>query len=33
MVEQLAWPQDKAEIYWFSEHITDGDLEKYDSGR
>ncbi len=37
MVEQLARPKDKAEIYWFSEqpygHVTDAELEKYDSGR
>ena len=37
MVDQLARPKDKAEIYWFSEqpygHVGDQDLEKYDSGR
>ena len=37
MVDQLARPKDKAEIYWFSEqpygHVGDADLEKYDSGR
>ena len=37
MVEQLARPKDKVEVYWFSEnpysHVTDEDVEKYDSGR
>ena len=37
MVEQLTRPKDKVEVYWFSEqaygHITDEDVEKYDSGR
>ncbi len=37
MVEQLARPKDKVEVYWFSEqpngYITDNDLEKYPSGR
>ena len=37
MVEQLARPKDKADIYWFSEQpygaVNDQDLEKYDSGR
>ena len=37
MVERLARPKIKPEIYWFSEQpfsdITDEDLEKYDSGR
>ena len=37
MVEQLARPKDKAEIYWFSEQaygaVGDQDLEKYKSGR
>jgi alkanesulfonate monooxygenase SsuD/methylene tetrahydromethanopterin reductase-like flavin-dependent oxidoreductase (luciferase family) len=37
MVERLARPKDKPEIYWFSEqpygYVTDADLEKYDSGR
>ncbi len=37
MVQQLARPKDKAEIYWFSEQpygaVNDQDLEKYDSGR
>ena len=37
MSEQLQRPKDKAEIYWFSEqpygHVTNQDLEKYDSGR
>ena len=37
MVQQLARPKDKAEIYWFSEQpyggVGDQDLEKYDSGR
>ena len=37
MSEQLPRPTDKAEVFWFSEqpycHITDTDLEKYDSGR
>ncbi|WP_089943479.1 LLM class flavin-dependent oxidoreductase, partial [Candidatus Entotheonella palauensis] len=37
MVEQLARPKDKVEVYWFSEqpygHVTDADLEPYESGR
>jgi alkanesulfonate monooxygenase SsuD/methylene tetrahydromethanopterin reductase-like flavin-dependent oxidoreductase (luciferase family) len=37
MVERLARPTDKAEIYWFSEQayraVNDQDLEKYESGR
>ena len=37
MVEQLARPKDKVEVFWFSEqpfgHVTDEDLEKYPSGR
>ena len=37
MVEQLARPTDKVEIYWFSEQpygpVNDQHLEKYDSGR
>ena len=37
MVEQLARPKDKVEVYWFSEqpygHVTDADLEPYNSGR
>jgi alkanesulfonate monooxygenase SsuD/methylene tetrahydromethanopterin reductase-like flavin-dependent oxidoreductase (luciferase family) len=37
MVEQLARPKDKVEVYWFSEqpygYVTDADLEQYNSGR
>src|SRR5215471_4591830 len=37
MVPQLARPKDHVEVYWFSEqpygHVTDTDLEKYESGR
>ena len=37
MTEPLIKPKDKVEVFWFSEqpyaHITDQDLEKYDSGR
>jgi len=37
MAEQLARPKDKVEVYWFSEqpygHITNQDLEQYESGR
>ena len=37
MVEQLARPKDKVEVYWFSEqpqgYVTDADLEQYESGR
>jgi alkanesulfonate monooxygenase SsuD/methylene tetrahydromethanopterin reductase-like flavin-dependent oxidoreductase (luciferase family) len=37
MVEQLARPRDRPEIYWFSEQpygaVNDQDLEKYESGR
>ena len=37
MVQQLARPKVHAEVYWFSEqpygHVTDADLEKYESGR
>ena len=37
MAEQLPRPKDSVEVYWFSEqpygHVTDADLEKYDSGR
>ena len=37
MAQQLPRPKDKVEVYWFSEqpygHVTDADLEKYDSGR
>ena len=37
MVEQLARPKDKVEVYYFTEqpygHVNDQDLEKYDSGR
>ena len=37
MVEQLARPKDKVEVYWFSEqpngYITDEDVDKYDSAR
>ena len=34
MVDQLARPKDKAEIYWFSEqpygHVSNEDLEQFD---
>jgi len=37
MAQQLPRPKDKVEVYWFSEqpygHVTDTDLEKYESGR
>ena len=37
MAEQLPRPKDRVEVYWFSEqpygHVTDADLEKYESGR
>jgi alkanesulfonate monooxygenase SsuD/methylene tetrahydromethanopterin reductase-like flavin-dependent oxidoreductase (luciferase family) len=37
MVAQLPRPKDKVEVYYFTEqpygHVTDADLEKYDSGR
>ena len=37
MVEQLARPKDKVEVYWFSEqpygHVTSEDVEKYPSVR
>ncbi len=37
MTEPLIKPKDKVDVFWFSEqpygHVTDGDLEKYDSGR
>ena len=37
MVEQLARPTDKVEVFYFTEqaygHVNDQDLEKYDSGR
>ena len=37
MVDQLARPTDKVEVYWFSEHpnayVRDEDLEKYDATR
>ena len=37
MVGQLERPKDKVEVYWLSEqpysHVTDQDVEKYDSGR
>ncbi len=37
MVEQLARPKEKVEVYFFTEqpygHVTNEDLEKYDSGR
>ena len=37
MVQQLARPKDHVEVYWFSEqpygHVTDTDLEQYESGR
>ena len=37
MVDQLTRPNDKVEVYWFSEqpngYITDEDLEKYDATR
>ena len=37
MVQQLARPKDHVEVYWFSEqpygHVTDADLEQYESGR
>ena len=37
MVEQLARPTDKVEVYYFTEqpygHVTDQDLEQYESGR
>ena len=37
MVGQLARPKDKLEVYWFSQHayghITEKDVETYDSGR
>ena len=37
MVDQLARPKDKVEIYYFTEqaygHVTDQDLEQYESGR
>ena len=37
MAQQLARPKDHVEVYWFSEqpygHVTDADLEPYESGR
>src|SRR6266571_1855261 len=37
MVQQLLRPKDRVEVFWFSEqpygHVTDADLEQYDSGR
>ena len=37
MVDQLARPNYKVEVYWFSEHpnayVRDEDLEKYDATR
>ena len=37
MVDQLARPKDKVEVYWFSEqpngYINDELLDQYDSGR
>jgi len=37
MTQQLPRPKDHVEIYWFSEqpygHVTDADLEQYESGR
>lgn len=37
MVQQLARPKDRVEVYWFSEqpygHVTDADLAPYNSGR
>jgi len=37
MTQQLPRPKDHVEVYWFSEqpygHVTDADLEKYESGR
>ena len=37
MVDQLARPKDKMEVYWFSEqaqgYVSDGELEKFESGR
>ena len=37
MVDQLARPKDKVEVYWFSEqpngYIGDEQLNQYDSGR
>ena len=37
MVDQLARPKDKLEVYWFSEqaqgYVSDTQLEQYDSGR
>ena len=37
MVEQLARPEDKVEVYWFSEqpngYVSDELLDQYDSGR
>ena len=37
MVEQLARPTDKVEVFYFTEqaygHVNDQDLEKYESGR
>ena len=37
MVDQLARPKDKVEVYWFSEqpngYVRDEDLEKYDATR
>ena len=37
MVDQLARPKDKVEVYWFSEqaqgYVSDGQLAQYDSGR
>ena len=37
MVEQLARPTDKVEVFYFTEqaygHVNDQDLEQYESGR
>ena len=37
MTQQLPRPTDHVEVYWFSEqpygHVTDADLEQYESGR
>jgi alkanesulfonate monooxygenase SsuD/methylene tetrahydromethanopterin reductase-like flavin-dependent oxidoreductase (luciferase family) len=37
MVQQLLQPKDRVEVFWFSEqpygHVTDADLEQYESGR
>ena len=37
MVDQLARPKDKVEVYWFSEqpqgYVNEAQLEQFDSGR